>query len=131
MQQVLWDPNQQDTIFLCQSAALHASFYHAQICVHRDSLSSPQHTASSATDPHPSLAICKNAARACIHVLHVQHARTGTLSSQVLAPVHMPLFAACVVLVMDMWRERRAGRDVAPLAEDMRKGLEMLEGLER
>ena len=59
---VRWDPRQENTEFLHQSAVLYANYYHLQIFVHRPFVSSsprPSHLS------FPSLAICMNAARSC------------------------------------------------------------------
>ncbi|KAJ7447163.1 hypothetical protein FB451DRAFT_1536283 [Mycena latifolia] len=66
-----WDPNQGNLVFLRQSAALYASYYHAQILIHRPFIPAPGKEAMPNTN-FPSLAICANAARSCGHVLDVQ-----------------------------------------------------------
>ncbi|KAJ7447185.1 fungal-specific transcription factor domain-containing protein [Mycena latifolia] len=87
-----WDPNQGNLVmvfalffgaavsyawlqvFLRQSAALYASYYHAQILIHRPFIPAPGKEAMPNTN-FPSLAICANAARSCGHVLDVQTRR--------------------------------------------------------
>lgn len=72
-----WDPNREDDTFFGQSASLYATYYHLQIIVHRPFIPSPR---KPSVLSFPSLAICTNAARSCIHVLDVQFTRTGTAS---------------------------------------------------
>nr|GAT46954.1 predicted protein [Mycena chlorophos] len=71
-----WSANLVDPIFLDQSAALYACYYHTQICLHRAFIPIPGHPVTS-TAPFPSLAICANAARSCAHVLRA-HADRGS-----------------------------------------------------
>ncbi len=72
---VKWDPLREDMTFLTQSATLYAEYYTIQIMVHRLFISSPRRPSPSS---FPSLTICTNAARSCIHVLYVQFQRTRT-----------------------------------------------------
>ncbi|KAJ7696764.1 hypothetical protein B0H17DRAFT_869514, partial [Mycena rosella] len=67
-----WDPNQENQIFLNQSAALYASYYQAQILIHRPFIPAPG-------KDFPSLAICANAAWSCRHVMDVQTRRSRRL----------------------------------------------------
>lgn len=71
---VRWDPNIEHLVFFGQSATLYATYYHLQIIVHRPFIPSPRKPSALS---FPSLAICTNAARSCIHVLDVQFSRTG------------------------------------------------------
>jgi hypothetical protein len=74
---VRWDPNREGDLFFMQSASLNATYYHVQIIVHRPFIPSPRKPAPLS---FPSLAICTNAARSCIHVLDAQFTRTGQAS---------------------------------------------------
>ena len=67
---VRWNANQKNTVFLNQSVLLYSSYYSLQISIHRPFLSR-RHTPTS----FPSLAICTNAARSCLHILDVQYRR--------------------------------------------------------
>ncbi|KAJ6570907.1 fungal-specific transcription factor domain-containing protein [Mycena vulgaris] len=124
-----WDPNQENQIFLDQSAALYASYYHAQILIHRPYIPAPGKEAMSTTS-FPSLAICANAARSCGHVLDIQTRRGRGL-------LHLPqvmtmLFDCAVVLLINVWavvggrnarteeRYNRATADVANCARVLR-----------
>ena len=71
---VRWDPTRENVLFLNQSANLYANYYQLQIAVHRPFIPSPRKPSPLS---FPSLAICTNAARSCIHVLDVQYKRAG------------------------------------------------------
>ena len=72
---VRWDPHREDSVFFSQSVLLHAAYYNLQIAVHRPYIPSPRKPSPLS---FPSLAICTNAARSCIHVLDVQYKRSGS-----------------------------------------------------
>ena len=74
---VRWDPTRENILFLNQSANLYANYYQLQIAVHRPFIPSPRKPSPLS---FPSLAICTNAARSCIHVLDVQYKRAGESS---------------------------------------------------
>ena len=78
---VRWDPTRENLLFLNQSANLYANYYQLQIAVHRPFIPSPRKPSPLS---FPSLAICTNAARSCIHVLDMQYKRAGmpTYSNQ-------------------------------------------------
>lgn len=63
---VKWNQDIKNNLFLKQSAALHATYYHLQIFIHRPFIPSPRNPNPIS---FPSLAICANAARSCFHVL--------------------------------------------------------------
>ena len=67
-----WDPNIESDIHLHQSAWLYSSYYHVQILIHRSFIPVPT---KSSTLVLPSLTICTNAARSCVHLLEVQFKR--------------------------------------------------------
>ncbi|KAF7293585.1 Zn(2)-C6 fungal-type domain-containing protein [Mycena indigotica] len=98
--QVLWNPDSllEDDIFFDQSAALHCSYYHTRIVIHRPFIpamrreSNPAHL--------PSLALCNTAARACSHVAEIQQKRRPN------NPIwfsQTPLFTAGIVLLLNIW----------------------------
>ncbi|KAJ7146627.1 fungal-specific transcription factor domain-containing protein [Mycena epipterygia] len=95
-----WDPHQQNQVFLDQSAALYATYYHAQILIHRTFIPAPGKESISNT-PFPSLAICANAARSCGHVLDVQARRGRGLLHH--PQVMTVLFDCAVVLLVNVW----------------------------
>ncbi|KAJ6541557.1 fungal-specific transcription factor domain-containing protein [Mycena capillaripes] len=94
-----WDPHQQNQTFLNQSAALYATYYHAQILVHRPFIPTPGKEPMPDTK-FPSLAICANAARSCGHVLEVQTRRGRPLHHPQLVIV---VFDCAVVLLLNVW----------------------------
>ena len=83
---VKWENVSDEKLFINQSATLYSKYYLAQIYVHRPFIPSPRKPSPLS---FPSLAICTNAARSCIHVLDVQYKRTGMplFSNQVRAPL--------------------------------------------
>ncbi|OSD00133.1 hypothetical protein PYCCODRAFT_1437689 [Trametes coccinea BRFM310] len=97
-----WDPNREEEVFLRQSATLHASYYTAQIAVHRSFITSRRQSSHALA----SLIICTNAARSCVKVLYQLCQRTGTP----LARNAGLLFSSGLVLLMSMWGQRRSGR---------------------
>ncbi|KAI0741238.1 fungal-specific transcription factor domain-containing protein [Irpex lacteus] len=122
-----WDPNREDPVFLAQSAALYALYYNLQIIVHRPFISSPRKPSSLV---FPSLAICTNAARSCIHVLDVNYRRNGSASFSNI----MSLFLAGIILLLNIWGGKRAGSvitDPAKEMADVHKAMKMLKALER
>ncbi|KAI0337248.1 hypothetical protein BDW22DRAFT_1364333 [Trametopsis cervina] len=124
-----WDPNRENPEFLAQSAALYASYYNLQIIVHRPFISSPRKPSSLV---FPSLAICTNAARSCIHVLDVTFRKKGYCTN--LHVTQMSLFLAGIILLLNIWGGKRAGSvitDPAKEMEDVHKAMKMLKALER
>ncbi|KAI0925293.1 hypothetical protein AcV7_005573 [Taiwanofungus camphoratus] len=120
-----WDPNQEDTLFLTQSAVLHSFYYQVQITVHRPFIPSPRKPSPLS---FPSLAICTNAARSCVHVLHLQSQRTGTVMHHNL----ITLFTAGIVLLLNMWGGKRSGLTSNHSKEmaDVHKCMDLLNALE-
>ncbi|KAM5539214.1 hypothetical protein V8D89_007087 [Ganoderma adspersum] len=120
-----WDPTRENLLFLNQSANLHANYYQLQIAVHRPFIPSPRKPSPLS---FPSLAICTNAARSCIHVLDVQYNRAGVplFSNQ------MALFTAGIVLLLNIWGGKRSGLSTDPAKEmaDVHKCMKMLRTLE-
>ncbi|KAI0326454.1 hypothetical protein GY45DRAFT_1258946 [Cubamyces sp. BRFM 1775] len=120
-----WDPNRENLLFLNQSANLYAHYYQLQIAVHRPFIPSPRKPSPLT---FPSLAICTNAARSCIHVLDVQYKRAGapTFFNQ------MSLFTAGIVLLLNIWGGKRSGLSTDPAKEmaDVHKCMKMLKLLE-
>ncbi|KAI0787277.1 fungal-specific transcription factor domain-containing protein [Fomes fomentarius] len=120
-----WDPTREDLLFLNQSANLYANYYQLQIAVHRPFIPSPRKPSPLS---FPSLAICTNAARSCIHVLDVQYKRSGapTFFNQ------MALFTGGIVLLLNIWGGKRSGLSTDPAKEmaDVHKCMKMLKLLE-
>ncbi|CDO71787.1 hypothetical protein BN946_scf184939.g11 [Trametes cinnabarina] len=120
-----WDPNRENLLFLNQSANLYAQYYQLQIAVHRPFIPSPRKPSPLS---FPSLAICTNAARSCIHVLDVQYKRTGRVQFF----TQMALFTAGIVLLLNIWGGKRSGlaTDATKEMADVHKCMKMLKLLE-
>ncbi|CCM00118.1 uncharacterized protein FIBRA_02145 [Fibroporia radiculosa] len=120
-----WDPNQENIMFLNQSAHLYASYYQLQISVHRPFIPSPRKPSPLS---FPSLAICTNAARSCTHVLDIQYKRTNSPLCQ----NQMALFTCGIVLLLNIWGGKRSGFTTDPAKEmaDVHKCMKMLKVLE-
>ncbi|KAJ7092925.1 fungal-specific transcription factor domain-containing protein [Mycena belliarum] len=102
-----WDPAGPADVFFDQAAALHCSYYLAQILIHRPFIPAVRRSAgASEPTPFPSLAICNNAARACANVAEIQQRRR---------PRHPLLFAQTaaftsgIVLLLNIWGAHRTG----------------------
>ncbi|KAI9059209.1 hypothetical protein FKP32DRAFT_1580479 [Trametes sanguinea] len=122
-----WDPHREDVDFLNQSAALYAKYYQLQIVIHRPFLPTIRKTETSRLS-FPSLAICTNAARSCVHISDVQFKRAGRPLALKLNRIS--LFLAGVVLLINMWAGKKAGLANQSAAEDVQKCLKMLKALE-
>ncbi|KAJ7747275.1 fungal-specific transcription factor domain-containing protein [Mycena metata] len=98
-----WDPDRRNRLHLTQSGVLQAVFSETQILVHRPYIPPFQrasdgiHRSQSATVP--SLALCTNAARSCIHVLET-HIRRGIPPNFTMLP---PVFSAAVIILLNAW----------------------------
>ncbi|PCH38621.1 hypothetical protein WOLCODRAFT_161707 [Wolfiporia cocos MD-104 SS10] len=97
-----WDPNREDKLFFNQSAHIYVAFYQTQIFVHRPFLQAPRKPTAQF---FPSLAICTNAARSCIHILDLQFKRTKfhTFNDQI------SLFTSGIVLLLNIWSAKSSG----------------------
>ncbi|KAI0080942.1 hypothetical protein K474DRAFT_1768943 [Panus rudis PR-1116 ss-1] len=116
-----WDPKRENQVFLIQSSYLYASYYQVQICVHRPFIPTP---GKKETSSFPSLAICTNAARSCIHVLQAPFRRTGASFFH----SHFAVFTSALVLLLNIWGAKRTGLkfDVAKEIKEVHTCLEML-----
>lgn len=89
-----WDPRNPNTTFLSQSAVLYAAYYALQMTIHRPFIASPRRASSSSfpqppkSSRFPSLVICTNAARSCVHVSDVLCRRLGQGSHASLGVLH-------------------------------------------
>ncbi|KAJ3551665.1 hypothetical protein NM688_g4573 [Phlebia brevispora] len=121
-----WDPRMENTTYLDQSAFLHTAYYVLQITIHRPYIPSPRKKSPLG---FPSLAICTNAARSCIHVMDTQFNRTARSSYQTM----IGCFSSAVVLMLNIWGGKHSAlspnmsREVA----DIHKAMLMLKALER
>ncbi|KAI0373465.1 hypothetical protein BV20DRAFT_937863 [Pilatotrama ljubarskyi] len=118
-----WDPHREDIRFLKQSTLLYSHYYQHQIFVHRPFLPSMRKSSRLSL---PSLAICTNAARCCVHINDIQTKRTGVP----LSFSRVPLSASGVVLLLNMWGGKRSGYSNSSAAADVQKCLSMLKHLE-
>ncbi|GJE89787.1 fungal-specific transcription factor domain-containing protein [Phanerochaete sordida] len=122
-----WDPHQPNLLFVNQSALLYSSYYSLQIAVHRPFIPMPRKPSPLS---FPSLAICTNAARSCIHVLDRQYARLG---SALFHHWHqLTLFTAAIILLLNIWGSKYTGAAVDTDREmaEVKKALDMLQALE-
>ncbi|KAJ7442286.1 fungal-specific transcription factor domain-containing protein [Mycena latifolia] len=97
-----WNPTHEHAEFFEQSVALHCSYYHLQIIIHRPYILNAKKMGPSA---FPSLAICLNAARSCCHVVDIHRQRTG---DKPLPLAQMAVFTAGIVLLLNIWGGKRA-----------------------
>ncbi|KAH9926301.1 fungal-specific transcription factor domain-containing protein [Epithele typhae] len=121
-----WDPERTNMFFLKQSTYLYAYYYNVQIAVHRQYMMARTNPSSS----FPSLIICANAARSCVHVVHVLYKLTGD-------PYHRNmnwLFWAGLTIGMNSLGEQRFGRPISGVSRDitlLEKCVEMLLAMRR
>ncbi|KAI0092310.1 fungal-specific transcription factor domain-containing protein [Irpex rosettiformis] len=106
-----WDPHMENVVFLNQSACLYAAYYTVQIVVHRPFIPTSRKPSSLS---FPSLAICTNAARSCVHVVDEAWARTRTVSH-----IHQQyaLLSSGIVLLLNIWGNKKSSTS----AESMRE----------
>ncbi|TFK21102.1 hypothetical protein FA15DRAFT_672885 [Coprinopsis marcescibilis] len=120
-----WNPGSTNDLFLKQSSALHATYYHVQILIHRPFIPSPRNPKPGA---FPSLAICTNAARSCCHVLEA-FSRLSPLPSH---PFQVLAFTSGLVLLLNIWSGKRSGFAPSPKREmeDVQRCMDMLKTAE-
>ncbi|CAA7270212.1 unnamed protein product [Cyclocybe aegerita] len=98
-----WDPNREHDKFFSLSGMLHVTYYHIRILIHIPFIPLPNRPSSLSL---PSLAICKNAARAGCSVAYT------CLEKNVMPPlpnVQIATYVYGVVLLFDMWGRRKPG----------------------
>uniref|UniRef100_A0A8H8CP76 Transcription factor domain-containing protein n=1 Tax=Psilocybe cubensis TaxID=181762 RepID=A0A8H8CP76_PSICU len=91
-----WDPNISDSTLFHQASLLHATFNYVQILVHRPFLT------KKSSMSFPSLAMCTNAARSCIHALDAARIKG-------MRPTHHLLvcaFSSGIVIILNLWSHR-------------------------
>ncbi|KAF8149480.1 fungal-specific transcription factor domain-containing protein [Crassisporium funariophilum] len=122
-----WNSNCVNGLFFKQSAALHATYYHLQIFIHRPFIPSPRNPGPAL---FPSLAICTNAARSCCHVLESSFSR---LSALPLETLQITTFTAAVILLLNVWSGKKSGYAPNPRREmeGVQRCMEMLKASER
>ncbi|KAI0682882.1 fungal-specific transcription factor domain-containing protein [Cytidiella melzeri] len=113
-----WDPRATDMTFLSQSAILYAAYCALQITIHRPFISytrgmtSTQFSSVQASRL-PSLTICVNAARSCVHVLDIAWQRLGKTSEAaavVLQYCLTSVFHCGIVLMLNMLGKAEANK---------------------
>ncbi|TRM66698.1 fungal-specific transcription factor domain-containing protein [Schizophyllum amplum] len=105
-----WNSDQQDPQFLGQSVDLYSVYYLLQILVHRPFIPTPQKPSPLS---FPSLLICTNAARSCIHINDVYMRRMGR-------PLHttsLSVMQCGVILLLNIWGSRASGLSSEPNRE--------------
>ncbi|KAF5344052.1 hypothetical protein D9757_013879 [Collybiopsis confluens] len=98
-----WDPNRQNREHFEQSVMLYTNYYLTQILVHRVFIPEP---GAKPILNFPSLEICANAARLCLHVLEIHHERGSNLL--IFPQTMMALFNSTLILLVNAWRNRRS-----------------------
>lgn len=119
-----WDPKRDNLVHFKQSAALLAAYYNLQMLIHRPFIASPRRPSKW---PFPSLALCTNAARSCIHVVSIEHQRGGKFPfSGYMA------FNAGVVLLCNIWERQKSGLsvDLEKEMEEVYKSMRILRNFE-
>ncbi|KAF7315862.1 Zn(2)-C6 fungal-type domain-containing protein [Mycena indigotica] len=105
-----WDPQRTNEVFAKQSACLYATYYHIQIQIHRNFISSPSNHTPLLSN-FPSLTICSNAARACTRLIDNMLKRGYLLDHpQVLAS----LMDSALVLLVNVWGAQRSWATADP-----------------
>lgn len=123
---VRWNPHQENPLWLNQSGFVYSAYYNTQINVHRLFIPSSRKPSSLS---FPSLAICTNAARSCIHVADVQYRAAGISTYFNMAA----LFSSAIVLLLNIWGGKRAGvKSINPMKEmqEVHKAMDLLRALE-
>ncbi|KAI0035392.1 fungal-specific transcription factor domain-containing protein, partial [Vararia minispora EC-137] len=98
-----WDPTRENEVHFFQSVCLHAAYHLVQMTIHRPFIPSSRKASSLS---FPSLTICANSARACIHVLQAHERR---IPGAIIMNLLIPAFMAGIVLVLRIWVAKRSG----------------------
>ncbi|KAK7034642.1 Gypsy retrotransposon integrase-like protein 1 [Paramarasmius palmivorus] len=122
-----WNPDQVDSPFFNQAATLHSMYYWITIQIHRPFI--PKEGKQNTQLQYSSLAVCTNAARACVRILDVQSKR-GILDVHT---AQFPLFTSGMLLLLNLWGGSRLGLVGEPSKqlEDVYRCLDVLERLEK
>ncbi|KAJ7610455.1 fungal-specific transcription factor domain-containing protein [Roridomyces roridus] len=119
-----WDQTCPSDIFLDQSAALYCKYYLVQMLIHRPFIPAIRDTTKLVTT-FPSLTICNNAARACIHIVETQQRRRP---GNPVVFAQTALFTAGIVLLLNIWAAGAGGSGASRDADlrDVRRCVEVL-----
>ncbi|KAJ3990246.1 fungal-specific transcription factor domain-containing protein [Lentinula detonsa] len=105
---VRWDPNRKDPVFRQQSVILYTTYYWVQ--VHKAFIPRP---GQKSILTFPSLAICANAARCCVHASELQSPKIPGLPIYVLNT----LFSAGILLLLKLWRAKHTSDTIGADSE--------------
>ncbi|KAF5342870.1 hypothetical protein D9758_016097 [Tetrapyrgos nigripes] len=97
-----WDPHCTNTVYLVQSASLHAVFYWIQLHAHRSFIPLLKR-GGQLSSTFPSVAICMNAARSCINIIDVLHRRHG---HAMLSELPVALMSSAVIIMICIFRSK-------------------------
>ncbi|THU86590.1 hypothetical protein K435DRAFT_782789 [Dendrothele bispora CBS 962.96] len=122
-----WDPHCENETFFSQSVLLYAVYYWTQILVHRPFIPKPGE--SSVIHDFPSMAICVNAARSCLHIIESHSSKRHTSCNAILC---IALFNSCVVLLLNVFRGKELKINFDPQKElrELFKAINILRGWE-
>ncbi|VDC03048.1 unnamed protein product [Peniophora sp. CBMAI 1063] len=117
-----WDPDRTNETHFFQTVALHAAYHLVQMTIHRPFIPS---SGKESSISYPSLTICANSARACIHVLEAHSRRIPRV---MMMNMLIPGFQASIVLLLRIWLAKRAGIqvDVAKELKDVQVVIDFL-----
>ncbi|THU87624.1 hypothetical protein K435DRAFT_969816 [Dendrothele bispora CBS 962.96] len=122
-----WDPHCENETFLSQSVLLYAVYYWTQILVHSPFIPKPGE--SSVIQDFPSMAICVNAARSCLHIIESHSSKRRTSCNAILLT---SLFNSCIVLLLNIFRGKELKINFDPQKElrELFKAINILRGWE-
>lgn len=121
-----WDARLTNPTWKRQSLMLYSNYYALQIGIHRPFITSLDKLTKF---NFPSLAICTNAARACVHLIDTVDKDCHAVGHE----LQWPLFTATVVLILNAWAGRKAGMSPCS-SQDMKdvwKSLQYYQQLEK
>ncbi|THU83748.1 hypothetical protein K435DRAFT_423220 [Dendrothele bispora CBS 962.96] len=124
-----WDPQRENLTFFAQSSALHMTFYWIQIRIHRSFI--PRKGESSSPANVSSIAICANAARACINVLDVLQRRHPQFACHF--PISAAAYHSAIIVLFNIFRgkEFQLGVDLKEEISDAHRCIGFLQKRER
>ncbi|KAF5346129.1 hypothetical protein D9758_009916 [Tetrapyrgos nigripes] len=108
-----WDPHCTNTVYIVQSASLHAVFYWIQLHAHRSFIPLLKQ-GGQLSSTFPSVAICMNAARSCINIIDVLHRRHG---HAMLSELPVALMSSAVIIMICIFRSKELQLQIEPQKE--------------
>ncbi|KAJ3852882.1 fungal-specific transcription factor domain-containing protein [Lentinula lateritia] len=110
-----WDPSRENIQHFNESVVLYTTYYGIQARLDLSFIPRPGGDSHSTI---PSLAICANAARSCLHVLEVEQQRKT--NAFVIPSVMMALFNSAIVMLVNMWIGKHfVGSSPSGLSKDL------------